>query len=80
MKSVDVKLEDSQVGEDTTKLIADMDIKAKYGILGKIMERLIIKLQLGGAVGNLFVGVEDCDKTGIEISVLLPLSSKQEYK
>lgn len=67
MKKVTVTLKIEKVSETKSKLIADMDLQAKYGILGKIMERLAIKPKLGGAIGNLFAGVESYDKTGIEI-------------
>lgn len=67
MNSVDVDLKAVAVGKDQTKLVAEMSLKAKYGLLGKIMERLVIKPQLGGAVGNLFAGVESYDKTGVQV-------------
>lgn len=67
MKSVDVKLTALKLGKTKSKLVAEMDIHAKYGLLGKIMERLIIKKQLGSAVGNVFAGVEEYNKTGVEI-------------
>ena len=67
MKSVTAKLQCVDAGDNKTKLIADMDLKAKYGLLGKIMERLVIKPQLGGAIGNLFAGVEEYNKTGKDI-------------
>ena len=68
MNSVDVVLKAVPVGDDKSKLVADMSLKAKYGLLGRIMERLVIKPQLGGAVGNLFAGVESYDKTGMEVT------------
>ena len=67
MKSVDVILKVKDVGNGKSRLVADMSLKAKYGLLGKIMERLVIKPQLGAAVGNLFAGVESYEKTGVEI-------------
>ena len=67
MKSVDVILKVKDVGNGKSRLVADMSLKAKYGLLGKIMERLVIEPQLGAAVGNLFAGVESYEKTGVEI-------------
>ena len=44
-----------------SKLIADMNFKAKYGLFGQIMDYLAIKGQFGAAIGNiLFAGVESC--------------------
>lgn len=68
MRQVVAEIKVEKVGDaNKSKLIADMTLKAKYGLLGKIMERLIIKPLLGGAVGNLFAGVEHYDKTGQQI-------------
>lgn len=56
------------MGKNKSKLTADMDLKEKYGIIGKTLERLVIKKQLGGAIGNLFAGVEAYDhQTGVEV-------------
>ena len=63
----DVKLKAVDVGMGKSKLMADMYLKAKFGLLGKILERLVIKPQVGGAVGNLFAGLESYDKMGKEI-------------
>ncbi|KAL3918068.1 MAG: hypothetical protein SGILL_004416 [Bacillariaceae sp.] len=54
-------------GSDKSKLSIELNIKAKYGLLGKIMERLVMKRQLGGTIGDLLGGVEEYEKTGIEI-------------
>lgn len=67
MKSIDIKLKALKVSKSKSKLVAEMKMHAKYGLLGKIMEHLVIKKQLGGAVGNLFAGVEEYNKTGKEI-------------
>mmetsp|Transcript_11503 Transcript_11503/g.25593 ORF Transcript_11503/g.25593 Transcript_11503/m.25593 type:complete len:112 (+) Transcript_11503:356-691(+) len=67
LKSITVELKAEQVGSSQTKLVAKMDLTAKYGILGKIMERLAMKPQLGVAVGDLFAGLEEYEKTGDEI-------------
>lgn len=52
------------IGSDWTLLIGNMSLKNKYGFLGNIMERLIMKPQLVGAVDDLFAGVEEYYKTG----------------
>lgn len=67
MKSVKATLTVEDAGNGQSKLLAHMDLKAKFGILGKIMERLVMKPQLGGAIGNLFAGVEEYSKTGKDI-------------
>ena len=67
MKSILVELSAAPHGYSKSKLIAEMTLKAKFGFLGKIMERLVMKPQLGNAIGNLFAGVESYDKDGMEI-------------
>lgn len=67
MKRVVATLKVEDAGNGKSKLIANMDLKAKYGVLGKVMERLIMKPQFGGAIGNLFAGVEEYSKTGKDI-------------
>lgn len=67
MKVVLAKLTAEAYGRNKTKLSADMDLQAKYGLLGKIMERLVIKPKLGGALGDLFAGVEYHSKTGKDV-------------
>ena len=67
MKSVIASLAVEDAGAGKTKLVAKMQVKAKYGVLGKAMEYLVMKPQLGGAVGNLFAGVEEYSKTGRDI-------------
>jgi len=67
MKEVSAELSVEKVEIRKSKLVADMNMKAKYGLLGKIMERLIIKPQFAAAIGNMFAGVESYDKTGVEI-------------
>ena len=67
MKAVVAELSAEDAGNGKSKLVAKMDIKAKFGLIGKIMERLVMKPQLGGAVGNLLAGVEEYNKTGKDI-------------
>ena len=67
MKSVLVKLHAVPQGNYKSKLVAEMNMKAKFGLLGKIMERLVMKPQFGGVIGNLFAGVESYDRDGVEI-------------
>ena len=67
MKSILVKLHAVPQGLNKSKLVAEMNMKAKFGLLGKIMERVVMKPQLGGAIGNLFAGIESYDKDGMEI-------------
>ena len=68
LKGVDLKLVVKPAGgADKTKLIAEMDIQVKYGIFGKIMERLVMKPKFGTAIGDLFAGAEVYDKTGKNI-------------
>ena len=67
VKSILATLSVQDAGNDKSKLLVEMNIKAKYGLLGKIMERLVMKPQLGGTVGDLLGGVEAYDKTGKEI-------------
>lgn len=67
VKKIVVTLCAQKEGEDRTKLVADMDMVAKFGAVGKIMEMVILKPQFGKAIGNLFAGIEDYAKTGKEI-------------
>lgn len=67
VKTVLAKFTVEDAGNGKSLLLGDMDLKAKYGLLGKIMERLVIKPQLGGALGNVFAGVEEYALTGREI-------------
>ena len=67
MKSVFATLKVEDAGNGKSKLYCFMDFKAKFAILGKIMERLVMKPQFGGAIGNLFAGVEEYSKTGKDI-------------
>lgn len=54
-------------GEGQTKLLSEMDVVAKYGVIGRIMEKLVIKPQFAKAIGNLFAGIEEFAKTGKQI-------------
>lgn len=67
VKSILASLSVQDAGFNKSKLTVEMNIKAKYGLLGKIMERLVMKRQLGGTIGDLLGGVEVYDKTGKEI-------------
>lgn len=67
MKKVEVVVKAEDAGNGKSTLIAEMVLMAKYGLLGKLMEHLVIKPQLGGAIGDLFAGLESYGKTGIEI-------------
>ena len=67
VKSIFANLSVKEAGFNRSKLVVEMDIKAKYGLLGKIMERLVMKPQLGGTIGDLLGGVEVYEKTGKEI-------------
>lgn len=67
VKSVIATLKAESAGEGKTKLIGDMDMVAKYGPLGKLMEMFLFKPQFGKAVGNLFAGIEHYATTGKEI-------------
>ena len=60
-----LKAEDA--GNGQTKLTSTMEVKAKYGIFGKLMEHFILKPQLGAAIDSVFAGIEEFDKTGKEI-------------
>jgi len=66
MKSVDIVLKAEDAGSGKSKLVADMDLKGRYGLLGKVMEHLVIKPQLGGAIGYLFAGLGSYDENGVE--------------
>jgi len=67
MKSVVATLSVEDAGHGKSKLLAHMNLKAKFGLLGELMERLVLKQQLGGAIGDLFAGVEEFSKTGNDI-------------
>ena len=67
MKSVVAKLAAKDLGNGKTKMVADMDLNMKFGLLGKIMERLVLKPKLGTAVGDLFAGIEYHEQTGKEV-------------
>lgn len=67
MKSVIATLAVEDAGAGKSRLMANMQVKAKFGILGKIMEYVVMKPQLGGALGDLFAGVEVYSKTGRDI-------------
>jgi hypothetical protein len=65
---VTVRLTAKDGGHGTSKMSANMVLKAKYGLLRKIMERLTIKPQLGGAIGNVFTEIiEFHSQTGKEV-------------
>lgn len=67
VKKVEAVLSATAVGEDKSKVVGEMDLVAKFGVLGWIMERLIMKPKLGAALGDLFAGIEQFSKTGKEI-------------
>ena len=67
LKTVIASLSVESAGANKSKLKAKMQIKAKFGPIGKAMEYLVMKPQLGGAIGDLFAGVEECSKTGRNI-------------
>ena len=67
MKAVIASLSVEPAGANKSKLKARMVVKAKYGPIGKMMEHLVMKPQLGGAIGDLFAGVEEYSKTGRDI-------------
>lgn len=55
-------------GDRKTKLVADFEMVAKYGLLGKLMEMFLLKPQFGKTVSNVFSGIEHYGKTGKEIN------------
>lgn len=67
LKTVIASLSVESAGANKSKLNAKMQIKAKFGPIGKAMEYLVMKPQLGGAIGDLFAGVEEYSKTGRNI-------------
>ena len=67
-----------QDSQHQTTLIADMKLQAKFGLLGKLMERLVLKPQLGAAIGNLFAGLEKYDQTGVDIPKGLKAKTKPD--
>ena len=68
MKSVIATMSATPVdGGKKTLLACHMAVKAKFGLLGKMMEYMVMKPQLGGAIGDLFDGVEYYNKTGKDI-------------
>ena len=54
-------------GKSQTLLKARMTMKAKYGVVGKLMEYLVLRPQMGHAIGDVFAGVEEYHATGKEI-------------
>ena len=67
MKSVVATLYVKDAGGGKSLLMANMQVKAKYGLLGKMMEYMMMKPMLGGAIGDLFAGEEVYSKTGRDI-------------
>jgi len=56
-----------KIDDQTSKMVMDMGMSAKFGLLGKLMERFVFKPKFGSAIGDLFAGVQVYDKTGIPI-------------
>lgn len=67
VKSVVATLKAESASDGKTKLIGNMDMAAKYGLIGKIMEMIAFKPQFGKAIGNLFAGIEHYAATGKEV-------------
>lgn len=67
VKTVAATLKAAEDGQGKTRLTAEMDLVAKYGFIGRILEVLVFKPKFGAAIGNLFAGIEHYAKTGEEI-------------
>lgn len=67
VKTADVKLTAREEEGERTKLIAEMDIVPKYGVLGWILT-FFMKPQFGRGLGGFFAGIEHFAKTGEEVS------------
>ena len=67
VKSVLANVQVEDAGNGKSKLTAFMQVKAKFGLLGKMMEYLVMKPQFGSAIGNMFAGIEEYSKTGNDV-------------
>lgn len=67
VRSLVTTLSASPLGYKKTRLVAEAEVIAKFGILGKILEILLLKGRFTTALDRLFVGIEYFAATGMKV-------------
>lgn len=67
VKQLGAELFVEEISPTRSRIIGNMDVDPKYGVLGQLMVRMVMKPKLGRALGDLFSGTEYYLRTGRDV-------------